>query len=137
MHTKLLFLILFISLSGCVSAPKDAIRVNSLDQIPTIQQVERERLQRIEPGMKWTEVKQIFPELYPVALDDRTQAFELARVVHYVTDFDASWSTRLFTGGVSGSAHRQILWFYMVDGVLIKWGSPRDWPTKREIQQFF
>jgi hypothetical protein len=64
------------------------------------------------------------------------QAFEIVRAVNYVDDADASWATKVFQGGSRGSVDRQVLWFYVVKGKLIKWGNPRDWPSKREIAHF-
>lgn len=133
---KYILIVAALCLGGCASPPKDAVHVNSHHQLPSIQQKERERLERITPGMSWDDVKAIFPEVYPVSLDDRTQAYELESVTPYVTDFDKSVLNRVFSGGVRGNLHRQILWFYTIDGILIKWGSPRDWPTKKDIERF-
>jgi len=134
---KFCWLALAVLLSACHSVPPEAVRVQSYQEIPSLPEREKERLNRLSPGMPFADFEQIFPEAFRVAMDERTFAYELAHVITYATRHHSTDPLSSLLTGPDVHTHRQVLWFYFVEDTLIKWGNPRDWPSPREIQRFF
>jgi len=38
-----------------------------------------------------------------------------------------------YWSGVGGVLVHDLMWFYIYDGRLVKWGKPNDWPQKADL----
>lgn len=84
--------------------------------------------------MSLEDFRQLFPEAYVGGQYERTTAYELADIEHYVTQADINRQNVLWGyGSPRPRMVKRFLWFYFYDDKLVKWGKPQDWPTSSQI----
>jgi hypothetical protein len=112
-----IFIVVF---TGCVSVPKESIRANSTNEIPSIQQKYSDRFERTRIGMDLSEFRQIWPEAIKSGETQEFVIYEFKEITIYYTDNDYNvgfW----WTGSAKTSQFVQTELFYFTNNKLVKY----------------
>lgn len=127
-------IVIILLLNGCATPPKNSSLVGTTDELPSIQEKYKNKLSKVRIGMTLTQYKLLFPEAYVGGQRLNTTAYELKNVQKYVTQSDMDrhnfW---VGFGSPRSKTKKQVLWFYFYKDILLKWGLPRDWPSKPDV----
>jgi len=105
---------------GCVSVPKEAVRTNSTNEIPSIQQKYSNRFEQTRIGMDLAEFKQVWPEAIKSGETQEYVTYEFRDITVYYTDNDYNVGY-MWTGSVKTNQFVQIELFYFTNNKLVKY----------------
>jgi hypothetical protein len=119
---KKYFIIYFISVlfAGCATVAPGAIRVDTTEQIPKIQEEYQDRLEKTHLEMSVAELKVVWPEALKVGEDSEYVIYEFKRIHTYYTSYDYNLAFNL-TGAVNTHEYVQKILFYFSDNKLKKY----------------
>ncbi len=134
MRSSFQIIAILFFVSGCAVVPPNTSVVNSVDELPTIQEVMTDKLSKLKIGMQFDDFAKILPEAHVAGQNGGTDAYEISIIQKYMTQKDKDYYT--FYQGFStpqARTNKQVLWFYFYKGILVSWGRPQDWPTKPDL----
>lgn len=99
-------------------------QVYSLSYSPITKEYARQ-LDSVNLGMTKPQLRQLFPDITV-----RGQTMVDGRPIEAMELDHNYWA------GVGGRLVQDGLWFYFLEGRLIKWGRPNDWPSPKEMVIF-
>lgn len=130
----LLSILGLIMLSACATAPRGALLVDDHDDLPSAKEVHADILKNVRTGMTLEAFRKVFPKAYPCGQSGDVTAYEFKTVLKYVTKDDVDHQNFLFgMGSPAARSEKSILWFYFYQDLLVRWGSPNDWPAKPDL----
>ncbi len=105
---------------GCISSRHTTTEIYY--RTSPIQVIEREKLDRLTPGMSMREFTRIVGE----------PRIEVART-QFGDEWVVAYCATLDHGVARDIRPSDDLWFYFYRDTLVRWGPPRDWPTREEL----
>lgn len=128
--SQLLAAPLLVTCAACAVAPPGVISVRTADELQSIQQQYAPFLSTLSVGMPLSDFQKSAKDVYPVGQKGFITAYELSSVQKYVTQADMDRQNNVVGfGSPNPRTRKQVLWFYFVDGKLLSWGEPNQWPN--------
>ena len=106
--------------TSCVSISPTAIKADSLQELPKIQETYKFRIEKTQIGMDIADFILLWPEVKKIAESNNSISFEFLYIQTYYTTHDKKIGV-WWTGSVKTSEYIQRINFYFIDKKLDKY----------------